>query len=210
MASILRKLFRNTENTEAAAAQVPASTPAPKADEKLARPDPDEPFTQGLLRTANALRQEVGLAPSASVAEAASFVVTSAVVDALKTAGQPPGARFIDLEEAAIGAAFLCVACVPIIYHLDLEGHKIAHRDLIANVGFTVYEMYSEQAAVNIVHAGIEHFQNIVAAAQDYQNIKEWNDDVSMVMWAYAKTGDQNYVPMLAKLYRSLFEAQRS
>jgi len=205
MAWLLRRFFGNA----ARVAEVSEQAPPAREHVGLARPDPDEAFSAGLLRTANRLRGEVGLEATGEIDTAVSFVLTSAVVGALQEAGQRPGAPFVDMDDAALGAAFLCVACVPVIYHLEQEGYQLSLNEVMASVGFTVYEQYSEDAAVRIVHAGLRKFREVVQATKDYANMKEWNDDVAMVIWAYAKTGDEQYIPMLSKLYRSLHQATR-
>lgn len=165
-------------------------------------------FAQDLLRTANRLRDEGGLDPTAQIDDAAAVVLTRAVAGAMRDVDHLPHVGELDFAGAVAGATFICFAASPILLSLRAEGHELTAFDVIARAGFAIYEDRSQHEAAEIIRAGIGTFNDIVAAAREHQNIREWSDHIWKVMLIYVMTGREECLSVLGRLYLALHDAR--
>ncbi len=165
-------------------------------------------FAQDLLCRAGKLRGEEDSDQTTDIAKAAAVVVTHALAGAMSDVGCTPAARTLDFAGAVASAAFICFAASPLLLSLREEGHELEAFDVIAPVGFTIYSAYPRDDVVEIIHAGIDTFNEIIAAARQHRNIQEWSDHIWKVMLIYVMTGREECLSILGKLYLALHNAR--
>ncbi len=165
-------------------------------------------FSQDLLTRAVQIRRDEGLDTTSDIAEAAAVVVTRAVEGAINDTGCAADTGTPNFASAIASAAFICFAASPLLLSLREEGHDIEAFDVIAPVGFTIYGAYSRDDVVEIIHTGIETFNEIIGAAREHRNIQEWNDHIWKVMLIYVMTGREECLSILGKLYLALHNAR--
>ncbi len=179
--------------------------PPPHAD---GGPDPHESFVKGLLRTANTLRAHWALVRREGdrvtaldleeTTEAAVLVLAQAVAAAVESTGRVPSPTALD-RQLTLAVTLLCFASLPILEHLGREGHELTRNDLLTRAGFLLLEGYPEEEVVECMHAGIAWYRRL--SEVHTSAVQEWREDVAMITWAYAKTGDPGYLRMLGRLY---------
>lgn len=165
-------------------------------------------FSQDLLTRAGEIRRDEGANASCDIPEAAAVVVTHAVEGAINAIGDAPATRTLDFADAIAGAAFICFAASPLLLSLREEGHELEAFDVIAPVGLRVYSAYPRDDIVEIIHTGIDTFNEIIVAAREHRNIREWNDHIWKVMLIYVMTGREECLSILGKLYLALHNAR--
>ena len=169
-------------------------------------PDPNKPFDHALLGLANRLRQESFLETSDDITDAAIMALTNIGTGTLTEAGTEhyPVPRFLPVGNAAVGACFMAACATSIIGHLKDREITLDIQEVFSRAGFAVYQMYNDEQKAELISGGGYMFRQLVTAADEHPNVKEWIANVQQMVWCYVLTGDQKYFPLFKSLYLTL------
>ena len=167
-------------------------------------------FKSSLLNLANKLRRETGVAKSCDLEDALAMVLTNIVTGAQTTAGHIAVTGYFKKNEAMIGAVFLCFVCSPAIILLRQEGIELSINNIVARVGFAVFQFLDNKAAAEIISQGMEQYKTIIAASKNHENILNYIDSIDKLVELYVMSGDDQCIPIFSKLYMGLINSQET
>lgn len=165
-----------------------------------------KPFDEALLNFANRLRAECGFNKCEGVADAAAIVLTDVATSVLTGAGPEhlPHPTAFSTANASVGACFMAACLTGIAIRLSELGIELDVRDVLVRAGFAVFQMYTEQDQAEIISAGGNTFESLVAEASSRENVRTWVEGVQTLTAAYVLTEDKAWITQLAKLYGTL------
>jgi hypothetical protein len=171
--------------------------------------DSSRPLDEALVDLANNILRESGLGgDSKDINDAAVIVLTHIGTSVLCAAGDTPVPPAAHSARPATGVCFIAACLIPITVRLRSRGVAFDPKQALGIAAVSVFQGYGIDDRAQILFRGSTMFQEVLAAAADRANIKEWLDATMLASECYVLTADKKWLPLLRRMYETLVAAE--
>lgn len=159
-------------------------------------------FTRNILAISNRIREANGLPESDDVNNAAVLLLTHIITSVLPVEG------LIEESKAVVSAIFLYFVGTQLVLHARNEGIEIPINETIVKASIAAFQYLDPDRAMKIIHSGMEQYKATIKAANTTENIREYTEALSEIIWTYVTSRDERFLEAFRSLYMTIYNAQ--